>query len=445
MRMLRGRPALLALGDVVALAVSLYLALALRYLEVPTFDDYLRHLAPFAILAAAWILAFFVAGLYDGHAPIKRRTAPRVLLYAQLVNSLLAVTFFYFVPTFGIAPKTILFLFLGTSLVLLALWRAAFWRLAASVPAEGAVAVGRGEELRELCEEINRRGGYRVLRSVNLDAAKDLDVQEDIVKPIFELGATTVILDTHDAAVEPILPHLYNLMFANVNFVSLHDAYEEVFGRVPPSLVSHGWFLENVQTKPHVLYDAAKRVFDVAMGAIILVLSVPFYALAWAALRLEGKGKLLIRQERVGQGGRTFRLVKFRTMLFDDAGDAAANRQNVVTRVGRFLRKTRIDELPQAWNVLRGDVSLIGPRPELPALARQYADKIPYYNVRHLIKPGLSGWAQIYGEHPHGGIDVDATRNKLSYDLYYVKHRSLWLDVGVALKTAATLLRLQGK
>ena len=118
---------------------------------------------------------------------------------------------------------------------------------------------------------------------------------------------------------------------------------------------------------------------------------------------------------------------------------------NKVTKVGSFLRKTRIDELPQLWNVVKGDVSLIGPRPEFPDPVKHYAEEIPYYNIRHVIKPGLSGWAQIYGEHPHHGIGVEETRNKLSYDLYYIKHRSFLLDLKIALRTIKVLITFVGR
>jgi lipopolysaccharide/colanic/teichoic acid biosynthesis glycosyltransferase len=247
--------------------------------------------------------------------------------------------------------------------------------------------------------------------------------------------------------VSPLLPHLYNLMFAGVSFVSLHEVYEEVFGRVPLSLVSHGWFLENVRTKPHALYDVAKRAFDVALSVPILLAALALAPLVWAARRLEGDVPLLSFQDRVGQGGRTVRLVKFATMLYDDNGrwHAPEGQRNRVTRVGNFLRRTRIDELPQAWNVLRGDLSLIGPRPFLPTENQLYLEKVPYYSTRHLIKPGLTGWAQIYAEHVHHVADENVMRDKLSHDLYYVKNRSLWLDLLIALRTAVTLVRIAGR
>jgi lipopolysaccharide/colanic/teichoic acid biosynthesis glycosyltransferase len=128
----------------------------------------------------------------------------------------------------------------------------------------------------------------------------------------------------------------------------------------------------------------------------------------------------------------------------DESGENKIN--NKITKVGGFLRKSRLDEIPQLWNVWRGDLSLIGPRPELPALAKVYEKEVPYYNVRHLIPPGLSGWAQLYHEnHPHQGVNVEETKNKLSYDLYYVKNRSLMLDLKITLKTIKALLSRTGK
>ncbi|MCR4311151.1 MAG: sugar transferase, partial [Candidatus Taylorbacteria bacterium] len=155
---------------------------------------------------------------------------------------------------------------------------------------------------------------------------------------------------------------------------------------------------------------------------------------------------IYIFQERVGLQGKKIRTIKFRTMDWDDAGNPQSQKDNHTTRVGSFLRKTRLDELPQFWNVLTGDISLIGPRPELPALVEVYTREVPYYNTRNLIKPGLSGWAQLYHDrHPHHHADVEQTKVKLSYDLYYIKNRSFFLDVKIAVKTIKTLLSRSGR
>jgi lipopolysaccharide/colanic/teichoic acid biosynthesis glycosyltransferase len=148
---------------------------------------------------------------------------------------------------------------------------------------------------------------------------------------------------------------------------------------------------------------------------------------------------------RIGRGGHPFIMFKLGSMLFNDHGDPELQKKNRVTAFGRFLRQSRIDELPQLWNVLRGDLSFIGPRPELPTIAAVYERDIPYYHLRHQITPGLSGWAQIHDfDAPRGGADVERTKRKLSFDLYYVKHRSFGLDLAIALKTVRALLSLSG-
>ena len=164
-------------------------------------------------------------------------------------------------------------------------------------------------------------------------------------------------------------------------------------------------------------------------------------------MKLEGRGPIFTYQDRIGRNNRIIRILKFRTMLFNDNGDWQNKGViNKVTRVGNFLRKTRLDEFPQLWNVLRGDISLIGPRPEFPEAVKHYTDEISYYNIRHLIKPGLSGWAQIHQDkHPHHGLDSLETADKLSYDLYYIKNRSFLLDIKIALRTLKTLLSIAGR
>jgi len=156
--------------------------------------------------------------------------------------------------------------------------------------------------------------------------------------------------------------------------------------------------------------------------------------------------KVLISQKRIGEGGKVVQIYKFLTMFFDDEGDEELKKKNRLTTVGKFLRKTRLDELPQAWNVIKGDLSLVGPRPELPLFVAIYEKEIPYYSIRHIIKPGLSGWAQICQDNPpKGGVNFTDTKTKLSYDLYYLKNKSLMLDLQIGLKTLRTLISRKGK
>jgi len=202
-------------------------------------------------------------------------------------------------------------------------------------------------------------------------------------------------------------------------------------------------FLETLP-ECRTFYDGAKRLFDITLAVIGSAVALPFVGIAVILLYFAG-GAPFIRHERIGKGGRIYRIVKLRSMLFDDHGDPKLHKKNRVTALGRILRKTRIDELPQLWNVLVGDLSFIGPRSELPKIAEVYEREIPQYHLRHLIAPGLSGWAQIHdSDPPKGGADVPRTRRKLSFDLYYLKHRSFGLDLAIAVKTLRTLLSFSG-
>jgi exopolysaccharide biosynthesis polyprenyl glycosylphosphotransferase len=390
-------------------------------------------------LFVAWIAVFFILGLYEKQAYLFRSRLPALLIQAQAANALLGVAFFYLVPWFGISPKTTLFLYLIISLVLVLAWRLWGFRMFLPRQSESLVAIGMGEEVEALSRELALgRWGIRIARILSPEHASGIE------EAVSQTGAAAVAVDMMQSEAAATLPHLYRLMFQGVRFIDLNSLYEEVFDRVPLSLVRHDWFLSNVSTAPKAVYDALKRLMDVAISFVLGVLSLVLYPFVIAAIKLDDRGPIFIAQERVGRGGAPIRIVKFRSMSRNEL-DLAKGGDNRITRVGAFLRKTRIDELPQLWNVLRGDLSLIGPRPELPSGVRLYEKEIPYYGVRHLIKPGLSGWAQIYHEnHPHHGEAVEETREKLSYDLYYLKNRSFVLDLAIALKTVKELLSRKG-
>ena len=190
---------------------------------------------------------------------------------------------------------------------------------------------------------------------------------------------------------------------------------------------------------PSSFYLWFKRVPDTALAVLSLPLTLPLAALVACAIKLNSKGPALFSNQRTGQGGKPFRMIKFRSMTMPDASGGAQR----VTVVGRFLRRLRLDELPQLWNVLRGDMSLIGPRPEDEALSRSYEREIPFYRWKYAIKPGMTGWAQVRHGHTRA-LDMALTREKLEYDFYYLKHFSFWLDVNIALRTVWVALSGRG-
>lgn len=436
-------------GDVAFLLASLWISLLLRNVAPPSRELFLTHVAPFSLLFVAWVAVFYIAGLYEKHTTIIQSKLPSVLGAAQLANSAVAVVFFYFIPFFGITPKTILFIYLFVSFALILFWRTYGYFALGSKKQVNAILIGSGEEVKELVAEVNNNPIYnlRFVSSVDLERADESGFWREIVAKVYAEEVSVIAIDLSHKNVEPVLPHLYNLIFSNVNFIDMHKVYEDIFDRVPLSLLRYNWFLENVSTNPRTAYDAVKRLMDIVLSFILFTPSLIIYPLVWLAIKLDDGGPLFIVQERVGEDNRVVKILKFRSMTHDDKGAYGTDtRPNQVTRVGAFLRKSRLDELPQLVNVMKGDLSLIGPRPELPSLVKHYTEEIPYYNVRHLIKPGLSGWAQIYHDtHPHHEVATEETKQKLSYDLYYIKNRSLLLDLKIALRTIRTLLSIAGR
>ncbi len=454
----RREPIILFVGDLLAFSLALWLSLVVRYGEIPSMDLAKTHLVPFGLLFLLWVLVFFIAGLYEKHTLVFKGKLPSLILNTQVVNSLLAVVFFYLFPFFGITPKTVLAIHLVISFILIVVWRVMMVPRFGFRERERAILIGGGRasadisrgdfvksEMQELKEEVNQNERYNLLfiSSVNLEALDGIAFQKEVVEKVYSEGVTSIVIDLKHEKAEAILPSLYNLIFSNVRFLDMYKVYEEVFDRIPLSLVGYNWFLENISFSPHTMYDPLKRVMDIVVAGILGALSLVFYPFVILAIKIEDGGPVFIMQERIGQGNRIVRLWKFRSMRGSDAGVWVTDGDVRVTRVGKILRKTRIDELPQLWNILRGDISLIGPRPDIVALGKKLAQELPYYTVRNLIKPGLSGWAQI--KQDIAPQSLEETRERLAYDLYYLKNRSFILDLIIALKTVKTLLSRTGR
>lgn len=427
-------------GDIIVFALSLWLALIVRYLEVPAKDLFIDHLVPFTFIFALSIAIFYIAGLYGKHTMLFKSRLPSIIFYAQVISALVAALFFYLVPHFGITPKTNLFIYLVISFGLMFLWRLYGVSLFGFRKREKAILIGSGHEMRELLEEVNNNSRYNLtfVSSLDLEEVDQIDFNEELLGTIYSEEITSIVIDIRNKKVESILPKLYNLIFSKVQFIDKYKVYEDIFDRVPLSVLTYTWFLENISLRTHIVYDLLKRAMDLAISIMLGLISLPFYPLVWIAIKIDDGGPMLFTQERIGKHNKVMNIFKFRSMTTTEPRE--------VTRVGAFLRATRIDELPQILNVLRGDLSLVGPRPEIPQLARSYEKEIPYYSIRHLIKPGLSGWAQIHQENPPKfDLAYDGTKLKLSYDLYYIKNRSLLLDLKIALHTIRTLLSRSGR
>ena len=314
-----------------------------------------------------------------------------------------------------------------------------------------AIIVGTGDDMQDIYEEINGGTNYGILFKERISPQFSVDsTVTAIAESVKRNQASIIVADLHNPIVESAMPFLYSLVFSGVQIIDAGRLYEAIFDRIPLSMVKERWLILNTSSAvgSRRAYDLLKRVMDIVVASIIGIISLVLYPLIYLAIKIDDGGPIFISQERIGKNGKPIRIAKFRSMTANDGGSYMSNGGRTelsVTRVGEFIRFTRIDELPQLWSVLKGEQSLIGPRPELPALVAVYQKEIPYYNTRHLIKPGLSGWAQIYHRaHPHHAVAVLDTRDKLSYDLYYVKNRSLTLDIRIAFQTIKSLLSRQG-
>jgi lipopolysaccharide/colanic/teichoic acid biosynthesis glycosyltransferase len=411
---------LLFAGDVVAFAVALYLTLWLRYMALPTSTTLAPYLLPFALLFAFWILVFYGSGLYSKRISLFPSRLPDALLKTQLANILFAAVFFFFIPYFGITPKTILIIYLLVSLALIFIWRLMLYpHMSFRHAPDRAVLLVEGAEADELFAEVNGNPRYGItFISRNRTDAK---------------GTICVVATGHSDA-----HSREGLMGDEKQLISFEDLYEEVFDRIPLSKIGRAWFRENVATADSIVYAMTKRCIDIVGGIVMGLITIavtPFVALA---LQFEYPGAVFLVQMRLGQHGVLMRTYKFRSMRFGDRSVWKGEDENKVTRVGDFLRRISLDEFPQFINVLKGELSLIGPRNDIEALGVRLAEAIPYYLSRYAIRPGITGWAQINQQYEQGNVSpqsIEETKVRLAYDFYYLKHRSLGLDIVIALKT----------
>lgn len=433
---------LLFLGDIVVFSLALWLTLLVRYLELPGESLLTEHFAAFLPLFAIWVLVFYINGLYGKRVVLFKSALFGIILRIQILNIILAALVFFFTPDIDIQPKTNLVLYLGISLALVLAWRlVVFPRITKPASRDRAALVGEGPEVEELVKEVNGNPRYSMRFAV---VASAQEVARDL--PGFRTrlageGVSLLVVDTEQGALRPLLPEIYELSFVTpgYQFVDFYHLYEEVFDRVPLSLLQYDWFLKNVSATSSFFYPAAKRVVDIlgglAMGVVCLV-TLPFVALA---MRLEGPGPVFITQERIGRFGARVMVYKLRSMQFSDNGKWKGEGENKVTRVGAFLRQTSLDEFPQFINILRGELSLIGPRNDIKDLGARLGAAIPYYSIRYIVPPGITGWAQINQQYEQGKISpqsIEETKVRLAYDFYYIKNRSFVLDIIIALKTA---------
>jgi lipopolysaccharide/colanic/teichoic acid biosynthesis glycosyltransferase len=245
------------------------------------------------------------------------------------------------------------------------------------------------------------------------------------------------ILDTESQNIPD--NELINIYKNQNEIIDIAQAYERYLYRIPVDYVSKSWIIQNINPRQNVLYKVSARIIEIAIAIIILVITSPFLLVSAIFIYLEDKGPVIYTQQRVGLNGETFKIFKLRSIIVHTEEDGAiwlSPEDKRITKIGRIIRKTHLDEIPQMVNIIKGELALFGPRPERPEFTKELEKSIPYYQYRHIIRPGFTGWAQIKFKYANS---VMTSKEKFEYDLYYIKNKNIFMDFGIFLRTVQIL------
>ena len=453
---MQNRRLIFLFGDILLFYAALFIALVERQGKLITETTWDAHWPAFTIVLVIWIVVFYINDLYNLRTTKKGPVLLNRILLSMVVNFGIAAIFFYLTTRlWSIKPQTILLLTAINFSILLYLWRQFSISLFGSQTFKSTVVfIGHNPIVEEVVRTILNEPhlGYTINAIIDGTASKTLGTpqyelsEKTLHTVLYNHKIDTIVVSTEQYKNTEVVGALYKLMSPNITIVSLPAFYEELTGKIPLEQIEQTWALEHLTSPLDTLFVMIKRTMDllsVLLLGVLTIILLPFIALA---IVMDSGRPIFFTQTRVGIRGKEFKAIKFRTMIQDaESAGAQWSQQNDprITKVGRFMRKTRIDELPQLWNVAKGELSLIGPRPERPEFVRDLIKEIPFYKERLLVRPGLTGWAQVVG--PEYGGSKKESLEKLQYDLYYIKNRSLGLELSVMLKTIKTILAFKGR
>ena len=399
--------------------------------------------------ATAMVISMISVGLYQRGLPFSAGLLVRLVL-SFLIASVAMTAVFYTFPDLvvgrGVMAIAMVFTFVGVFGL-----RALFFRLAHSeIQSTNVLVLGTGRQAQMIAELEPSQPGFRVVGYVAInehetDIPMERRVPHDrrLMDMVLSYQVDEIVVAPDDRRLRLPVDEILDCKMSGTMVLDLLSFFEKETSRIKLDVLHPSWIFFSDGFQLSGLAQSSKRALDLFAGLTIFLFTWPLMLLVAIAIRIEsgGKGPILFHQVRVGLNGRAFRVHKFRSMRTDAEADGVARwatkNDSRITRVGNFIRKTRLDELPQVFNVLRGEMSLVGPRPERPEFVEQLERELPFYAERHRVKPGLTGWAQL--SYPYGATMEDA-RNKLEYDLYYVKNASAFLDMIILLETVEVVL-----
>ncbi|MDR3582703.1 MAG: sugar transferase [Candidatus Pacebacteria bacterium] len=430
-------------ADVAALYATLFITLLIRYRG--EYYGYIgEHITPFTVVFILWVAVFYVAGLYDLRRLRNNIDFVKTLLLCLAINAAIAILLFYSVPSFGIAPKTNLLLFIVIFAILETFWRRFLNRAMTFGGAPNKILMVNGDAIGEEIKKTlleNPQLGYEIM--IEIDEKEAYARPARIAEAAAREKVNLIIIPRRLKRESALAAVLYDCFSKGILVSDLVNFYETILRKVPLDDLEEAWFLENIENVGQ-FYDPLKRALEFVGALVLGIVLLPVEILIALIVKLTSRGPVFIRQERVGRLGRTFMLYKFRSMVaLAPDGQAETNgaqwsgkKDPRITAFGGVLRASHLDELPQLVNIIRGDTSFVGPRPERPEIVEKLRKQIPYYEVRLLTLPGVTGWAQI---NHRADRDLADVKQKLQYDVYYLKNRSLVLDGAIILRTLKSL------
>jgi lipopolysaccharide/colanic/teichoic acid biosynthesis glycosyltransferase len=445
---------MLLLGDTLLFFVALLLAYNIRNQELSFVDEeFFRLIEAFSPLFVAVVIMYYVATLYEVPSILNNLERVKIIVRLNIVTLIIGLAYFYVFPYLsGVTPKLILLFQIIIFTTLVALWRVYSSHHIRTTKKKKAILIGTGNVHQELREFVNNNEQSAFVFVNHIEVHSPLlesSSLESLRLVLKENDISMLVVDVKNEKVIPLLPYFYNLVGEGVAIYDIHKMYEDIFKRTPLSTIGYFWFFEHVDLEKK-FYLVAKRCVDIVLCipvGIIFIISIP---VVYILQKIENDGDGLFSiQKRWGVGGKVIKVYKYRTMLYTDEGKWRIEKgnQNRSTQLGKILNRTNIDELPQVINILKGEMSFIGPRNDMEALGDRLSKEIPYYMIRYSVQPGISGWAQITqqveGQNPQ---TVEQNIARLEYDLFYIKHRSILLDVVIIARTFKTLFsRLMSK
>lgn len=432
--------------DIAFCISSLFLALFIKYNKCPTFQEYLIHLKIFIPVIISWVLGMYIFYLYsiDVYLPAYKLLFRMFCCY--LISAVIGISYFYVFST-RLTLKRILLIYNSLVLGLLFMWHLLCKKFFTNKYFKNKfIFIGYTPDVKSLLEltKIKYYGNF-IFEGIYDENSKyaTIKTEQELEEYLFKRNIKTVVITSKYKLTPSLSNMLMDAMGNKTVFYSLPDFYELIARKIPISSISEGWILNNISKAECIIYKSIKRAADIIFSILILFITSPIWLLSTFIIPLESKGPVIFKQKRLGLHSKEFILYKFRSMREENnTYKYTTENDSRITKFGNFMRKTRIDEIPQLINILKGDMSLIGPRPERPEYAIELQKQIPFYNQRLIVRPGITGWDQVSGEY-HSPSTED-TYKKLQNDLYYIKNSSLSLDFSIAMKTIATMFMREG-